>query len=349
MAEKREASAAPAETKKARADESRRIAQFVGPGGELLGEQVEVPLSSTREQLEQLVGQLRQDDERVPYSLHVGSAQVEVTEALADAMKNLEKQEQSGERVLQIAYFPMAVFRVRPVTRCSSSMPGHTEAVLCAAFSPDSKLLATGSGDTSVRIWDLGTEMPMKELRGHKEWVLQVAWSPDGRALASAGTDKTAVLWDPKSGSQLATLKGHTQAVTALAWQPLHLADSPMVATGSKDNSIRVWDCRGVCVKVLSSHTGPVMVLRWGGGGGTDHPDGVLYSASRDRLVKVWSPDGRLLQDLKGHAHWVNTLALSTDYVLQTGCYDHTRKSDQFKDDFEKNEKVCSGKVPEGP
>ena len=42
------------------------------------------------------------------------------------------------------------------------------------------------------------------------------------------------------------------------------------------------------------------------------------------------------MNDLKGHAHWVNTLALSTDYVLQTGCYDHTGKHFGLGDDQSK-------------
>jgi ribosome assembly protein 4 len=60
----------------------------------------------------------------------------------------------------------------------------------------------------------------------------------------------------------------------------------------------------------------------WGG-------ENLLYSASQDRTIKVWNVDvGNMVTELKGHAHWVNTLALSTDYVLRTGCYDH--KSKQF-------------------
>merc|ERR1719311_1022876 len=279
-------------------------------------------MGSTRAQLEQLVGQLRADEEKTPYSLHVGTQQVEITETLLEALGKLEAKERSTERVLNIAYFPMAVFRVRPVTRCSSSMPGHTEAVLCAAFSPDSRLLATGSGDTTVRLWDLGTELPMKQLAGHKNWVLQVAWSPDGKLLASAGNDKVAMLWDPKRAAPVATLKGHTQAVTAIAWEPLHLTETPWIATGSKDNSIRIWSETGAPLKQLASHTGPVMQLRWGGGG--DHPHGVLYSGSRDRLVKVWNPaNGSLLMDLKGHGHWVNSLALNTEDVIRTGPFEH--------------------------
>ena len=63
----------------------------------------------------------------------------------------------------------------------------------------------------------------------------------------------------------------------------------------------------------------------------------MLYTASQDRTVKVWDAKvGNLVNDLKGHAHWVNTLALSTDYVLQTGCYDHTGKHYSFAGDFNK-------------
>lgn len=52
------------------------------------------------------------------------------------------------ENVLNIVYQPQAVFRVRPVTRCTSSMPGHAEAVVALSFSPDSHHLASGSGES---------------------------------------------------------------------------------------------------------------------------------------------------------------------------------------------------------
>ncbi len=66
----------------------------------------------------------------------------------------------SVEAALQIVYQPQAVFRVRPVSRCTASMPGHAEAVLSVNFSPDGKQLASGSGDTTVRFWDLNTQLP---------------------------------------------------------------------------------------------------------------------------------------------------------------------------------------------
>jgi len=269
------------------------------------------------------VGQFRSDEDPTPYSLHVGKEQVEITGSLTEALGKLDTKQKSSETTLMISYFPMSVFTVRAVTRCSSSMPGHTDSVLCCSFSPDSSLCATGSGDTTVRLWDLGTELPHKELKGHKNWVLQVQWSPDASLLASAGLDKIAIIWDPKKGCAVSQLKGHTQPITALCWQPLHLNENPWIATGSKDNQIRVWDPRGMVLKQLSSHTGAVMSLRWGGGG-EQNKHGVIYSGSRDRMIKVWDPsDGRMLQDLKGHAHWVNSLALNTEDVIRTGPFEH--------------------------
>merc|ERR1719321_666940 len=75
----------------------------------------------------------------------------------------------------------------------------------------------------------------------------------------------------------------------------------------------------------LASHSAPVTSIRWSGEDAS--VGGLLYSGSRDRLIKVWNPTtGRMCKELKGHAHWVNTLALNTDYVLRTGPFDHTKK-----------------------
>lgn len=58
--------------------------------------------------------------------------------------------------------------------------------------------------------------------------------------------------------------------------------------------------------------------VKWGG-------EGLIYTASKDKTIKVWADgDGKLVRVLDKHAHWVNTLALNTDYVLRTGSYDHT-------------------------
>lgn len=199
----------------------------------------------------------------------------------------------------------------------SSLTTGHTEAVLTCQFSPSAAQLATGSGDCTIRIWDVGTGTCQHVLRGHSNWVECVSWSPDGLFLASGGMDNSVRIWDPETGKQNAELKGHRQCVTSLAWEPLHMNASPRLATASKDGTCRIWN---VALKqtlfTLGGHTHPIMCVKWGG-------EGLIYTASRDKTIKVWdAKDGKLVRSLEGHAHWVNHLALSTESALRTGSYD---------------------------
>lgn len=307
--------------------------QFVDPDGNRAGPELDTPLGSTKEQLGNLLNKLLENDEEMPYSFHVEDN--EVVSSLANTFGKLSKEQRSTERIMSVVYYPLAVFRVRPVTRCTSSLQGHTEAVLCAAFSPDSLQLATGSGDTTVRLWDLHTELPQSTCHGHKNHVLTVAWSPDGSRLASAGMDKMVMIWDGASGKVLAVLKGHSQPVTCVHWQPLNVATAfPHLASASKDSTVRLWDgMTGACLRTLSSHTAPIMQIRWSGE--REASGGVVYSAGRDRVIKVWNPNqGTMISELKGHAHWINTLALNTEAAIRSGPYSH--EDVKFKDLEEK-------------
>ena len=135
------------------------LVQFKSESGELLESPIDLPFNVTTENLQAICNALikkSEDDETTSYTFFVHDK--EITSTLNGTLAG-EKIE--SEKVLEIIYQPQAVFRVRAVTRCTSSLPGHSEAVVSASFSPDGKNLASGSGDKTVRFWDLNTENPL--------------------------------------------------------------------------------------------------------------------------------------------------------------------------------------------
>ncbi|KCV67521.1 hypothetical protein H696_06040 [Fonticula alba] len=116
---------------------------------------ISIPLGVSHEQLNHLLNKLLDNDEALPYSFYVDQDEI-----IGTLQQVVEKQGLTTEEAVTVLYQPQATFRVRAVTRCSASIPGHAEAVLSVAFSPDGSRLASGSGDTTVRFWDITTQTP---------------------------------------------------------------------------------------------------------------------------------------------------------------------------------------------
>ncbi|KAI7968660.1 hypothetical protein EIK77_000069 [Talaromyces pinophilus] len=118
------------------------------------------------------------------------------------------------------------------------TLEGHSGSVESVAFSPDGRLLASGSRDGTIKLWDPATGALQQSLNGHFNSVASVAFSLDSQLLVSGFRDGTIKLWDPAMGALQQTLEGHSGSVESVAFSP----DGRLLASGSMDGTIKLWD-----------------------------------------------------------------------------------------------------------
>jgi len=193
------------------------------------------------------------------------------------------------------------------------TLTGHTGTVGTVAFSPNGKLIASGSYDRSVKIWDVGSGLLLQTLSGEMEAVYAVGFEPNGKRIVLGGKDGVITVRDAENGQRVVRpLRPEVTygwdvlpAVISLAIAP----DGVRVAAGNADSTLKIWnDSTGAMLRVLNGHTDAVTSVVYS-------PDGkTIISGSADGTVRTWDAEnGQALRVLKGHAGPIFAVAISSD------------------------------------
>ena len=228
------------------------------------------------------------------------------------------------EHPLKLNYAPVQWLRqMREVGAEGRSLlrifAGHSDSLNSVAFSPDGKLVLTGSDDGTARLWEAGSGKQVGVLEGHSDPVSSVAFSPDGKLVLTGSLDRTARLWETGSGKQVGKLEGHSSSVESVSFS----LDSKLVLTGSSDRTARLWEVgSGKQVGVLEGHNDSLNSVAFS-------PDGKLVlTGSWDRTARLWEVgSGKQVGVLEGHSSSVVSVAFSPDGKLMlTGSSDRTAR-----------------------
>lgn len=143
----------------------------------------------------------------------------------------------------------------QPVLKVSKTYKGHRDVVTCVTVHESEPVFASGSGDSTVRIYDYELQDQVALLKGHTHSVNCVAWAKD--ELVSGSSDMAIKIWRSANKTNafdfrefycFRTMVGHEHSISAL----MNLPDTSLTVSVSRDKSIRVWDrSSGFCRKTI--------------------------------------------------------------------------------------------------
>ncbi|KAL9593613.1 MAG: hypothetical protein Q9219_007472 [cf. Caloplaca sp. 3 TL-2023] len=163
---------------------------------------------------------------------------------------------------------------------------GHSNGVMCLQF--DDRILATGSYDSTIKIWDLETCEEIRTLKGHTSGIRCLQF--DKTKLISGSLDQSLKVWNWRTGQCLSTCIGHLGGIIGLHF------DSALLASASVDKTIKIWNFEDKSTFVLRGHSDWVNAVR------IDIPSRTVVSASDDCTTKMWDLDSKqCLRTFEGH------------------------------------------------
>ncbi|MFA5351249.1 MAG: HEAT repeat domain-containing protein, partial [Candidatus Omnitrophota bacterium] len=159
------------------------------------------------------------------------------------------------------------------------TLVGHKKGILAVSFSSDGKILASGSSDHTIKIWDVASGTLLKTLIGYDGTLRSFSFTPDGKSIVSGNVDGTIKFWDIAAGKESNCLTGHLSPIWSLSLSP----DGKTLASASIDRTIKLWDVStGKLLNILTNQGIRFKFAYFS-------PDGkVLASGGEDAVITFW-------------------------------------------------------------
>ena len=283
--------------------------------------EITLPTEITIFDLNKLINNLLKNPTKEIYNFYIND--IEIKTNLKETLQQIK--DFSGENTYKIVYCPESLFKVKPLTRGSTILEGHSDSILTVQFSPDGNLLVSGGGDSTVRFWDMNTDTEIninESLNIHTSWILSLTFSPDNSILVSADVEGCFLVWNALQPFDLKykkCVKAHKKWITSVCFKPLHLYDNDenlKFVTSGKDGYLKIWNANTGKIHISTlAHNQSITKVIWSG-------ENKIYSCSEDMFIKIFDENLNNLNILSGHSHWINTMAINTEFILRTGCYD---------------------------
>lgn len=190
------------------------------------------------------------------------------------------------------------------IFKLNAVFSSHNSDVWTVMFSPDGNWLASGSVDSTVKVWNKENRELVLTLK-QPSGVTYLAFSRDGNYLTTAAYDEKVRLWKLPEGTLVKEFTGHKGTVWSVNFSP----DGKIITSSGEDASIKLWDVEsGQLVRTLVGHTLNVWVVKFS-------PDGSqIASGSFDKTVKIWNANNyTLIHTLIDHSDAIVSLAFSPD------------------------------------